>query len=326
MPEVLLRGCATRLVCLGDLVAAAAAGSHELGADAVRPGAAMVLQSQQLPIAHALARLYRTPLRSMVLIHISDGNIWQARAPATARIYSQWRHALRQYWPPDQSGALAASRDRGEVEWFPIGPNPQWVRLMAALRSGEIPVPLASARTHLLSFLGSTDKSDRQARIALVEEALRGLTAVYHRQGNVACYGTGCTDDDYVKATLETALCLQLPGSSVESNRLYEGLEGGCVPVVVTRFGPGEAAVGTTPSYGEAAAAAVLAALAPLANVTGAPPPFIVVQHERELPAALAPLSAHPGGGLDELQRRAREWWERAKRHYADRFAQAVCR
>ena len=34
--------------------------------------------------AAALARLYAVPLSSLVLVHISDGNIWQHRVASTA--------------------------------------------------------------------------------------------------------------------------------------------------------------------------------------------------------------------------------------------------
>ena len=336
LPDVLFGGCATRRVCLSELIAEATAGRHAAGAAAFVPGAIVVVQSQQLRMVLALARLYCVASRDLILVHISDGNIWEARVSATARIYAHWRHAFRQYGLPDHSGALAASAARGEYEWFPIGMNPQWVGRMPSIASGELHVPRASERRHLISFLGSTDKSDRARRIALVDGAIRGLSvrsmsriplasaSVYHRAGNVACYGTGCADERYVHETLDSALCLSLPGSSVESNRLYEGLEGGCVPLIVESFGPGEAAVGTTPTYGESAVEAVRAAFASLANVTGMPPPFLVVKHAEELPAALAGLAAS-SDALDEMQRRSREWWSQAKAYYAGRFERA-CR
>ncbi|KOO28450.1 hypothetical protein Ctob_001943 [Chrysochromulina tobinii] len=194
------------------------------------------------------------------------------------------------------------------------------------------------------SFLGSTDKSDRAKRIALVDGALDLLSVrsvrgggvdddeeeatvparVFHRRGNVACYGSACDDEAYVRATLDSALCLQLPGSSVESNRLYEGLEGGCIPVVVLRFGPGEAAVGTVPTYDADAIEAVNAAFAPLRNVTGEPPPFVFVTHESELSARLAAL-AWSAERLDEQQALTMAWWRDAKRYYARAFTRWAC-
>ena len=107
----------------------------------------------------------------------------------------------------------------------------------------------------------------------------------------------------------------------------YEGLEGGCVPVVIQTFGPGEEAVGTIPTEGAEAVEAVTTAFAPLDDVTGAPPPFVVVREPAGLPAALRPLllAADGGAALDALQTSAREWWEQAKRHYASRFERAVC-
>lgn len=105
---------------------------------------------------------------------------------------------------------------------------------------------------------------------------------------------------------------------------MYESLEGGCVPLVVRRFGPGESAVGTTPLTGPEAEAIVSTALAPLRAVTGEAPPFVVVSHEAELPAALEALARSPEK-LDELQRRALKWWARAKAHYAHAFQARIC-
>jgi hypothetical protein len=340
IPHVLLAQCSVEVVCLTDLLRDVATGKHARGAAAIVPGAVLVLQSQQLEAARLLASLYRVPLSSMVLIHISDGNIWQARVATTASLYASFRHAFRQYWLPDEARSLDGAAARGDVSWIPIGENPQWVRLMPELASGERVRPPASSRALFISFLGSTDKSDRAPRIAAVNRALatvrvrslgEGSTAtstarVYqHRVGNVACYGSDCADGEYVRQTLQSALCLQLPGSSVESNRLYESIEGGCVPLIVRRFGPGEAAVGTVPDSGEEGRALVVAAFAPLSNVSGGePPPFVVVDHEDELAEALKPYAAS-ASALDALQARMLQWWVRAKRHYADALGHAVC-
>ena len=139
--------------------------------------------------------------------------------------YAAWRSAFRQYWLDDDAHSLAASVRRGEVQWFPIGMNPQWVRLVERIRNGSLTIPRASARRHRISFLGSTHKSDRAMRIAAVERA--SYMRVHHHAGDRACYGKGCADTRYVDETLDSVLCLHLPGSSVESNRLYEQLEGG---------------------------------------------------------------------------------------------------
>ena len=343
VPQVMLKSCKTRLVCLSDLVREAANGKHELGANAFIEGrTAMVLQSQQMPIARALAAMYRVDTKTIALIHISNGNIWESELNQTVEMYSSWRKpVLRQYWLPDPHGVLTAARDNGIVDWFPIGMNPQWVRYMQKNAAAEVKMPLASARKHLLGFLGSTDKSDRSQRIALVDKALRKMRiirvkdsspsvthlTVFHKKGNVACYGSECKDNDYIESTLDVALCLQLPGSSVESNRFYEGLEGGCIPIVVRRFGPGEEAVWTTPSYGKNASDAVKAALSPLDNVTGKPPPFIVVEREDELASVLGKLVSNNDGGkaLDALQAENRAWWQQAKAFYAAKFAGIVC-
>jgi hypothetical protein len=203
--------------------------------------------------------------------------------------------------------------------------NPQWVRLMPAIANGSLPLPPASTRRHLLSFLGSTHKSNRQARVDAVAAAAR--VAVYHKKGDVACYGADCDDGEYVEGTLQSALCLQLPGSSVESNRLYEQLEGGCIPLVVLAFGPGEHAVGTAPLEGDEAVREVAAALSPLDAVDGgAPPPFVVVREPSELAAALAPFVGGVGGrALDAQQAKVVAWWARAKAFYAGAFEEVAC-
>ena len=325
IPNVLLARCDIEIFCLGALVRDATVGSHARGARAVRPGAVFILQTQQFDHARALSALYDVPITSMILVHISDGNIWQHRVAETAAGYAAWRHAFRQYWVPDDEGSLLRAAESGAVQWIPIGMNPQWVKLMPSLASGTLSRPQASTRAHFLSFLGSTDKSDRAERISKVNAALTSLgVSVFHRNGNVACYGSACTDADYIDLTLSSALCLSLPGSSVESNRLYESLEAGCVPVIIRQFGPGEAAVGTVPEYGPRAAQLVATAFAPLHHVTGSEPPFVVVDHESQLPEALRPL-LEDGGRLDALQAQALEWWTMAKRFYSRNLEQAAC-
>jgi len=317
----------------------------------VVPGAVFVLQRGQFSFAYRVAAAAGVPTSALILVHISDGNIYRAAMASSTAHYPRWRAAFRQYWvadaplaelpasaaaPGDHPGrdfapTLQDAADGGHVSWIPIGMNPQWVRLSPSLASRAIPLLPASARRLPLTFLGSTDKSDRLQRIGEVNAVLATLDAilpeplrVFHRRGSVACYGEGCADERYVNETLESRLCLQLPGSSVESNRLYEQLEGGCVPTIVEEWGPGEAAVGTTPTYGAAATADVRAAFAPLTLVTGTPPPFITVPRVSDLPTALAPLLASHDA-LDALQARVVEWWGRAKRHYADAMESAVC-
>ncbi|EOD09633.1 hypothetical protein EMIHUDRAFT_198189 [Emiliania huxleyi CCMP1516] len=347
--QTLLGACSPTRHCLFPL--ALAAGDLALIKAVVVPGAVFVLQRGQFSFAYRVAAAAGVPTSALILVHISDGNIYRAAMASSTAHYPRWRAAFRQYWvadaplaelpasaaaPGDHPGrdfapTLQDAADGGHVSWIPIGMNPQWVRLSPSLASRAIPLLPASARRLPLTFLGSTDKSDRLQRIGEVNAVLATLDAilpeplrVFHRRGSVACYGEGCADERYVNETLESRLCLQLPGSSVESNRLYEQLEGGCVPTIVEEWGPGEAAVGTTPTYGAAATADVRAAFAPLTLVTGTPPPFITVPRVSDLPTALAPLLASHDA-LDALQARVVEWWGRAKRHYADAMESAVC-
>jgi hypothetical protein len=337
IPDVLLAGCQLRQICLVDIMHDVAYGRIERSAWAMVPGAVVVLQTQQMPLIKSLASRYHVPLSSLFLVHISDGNIWQEHIADTVRHYTAWRHVFRQYWVPDKANTLAAASGRGELSWFPIGMNPQWVEVMHEISMGAITVPIASARRHFIAFLGSTDKSERAARIRAVNDAISGLhvgslstrttassPGVFHSSGRHSCYGSDCADAGYIGRMLQSAFCLHLPGSSVESNRLYEGLEGGCVPVIIRRFGPGEEAVGTTPDTGITGAVLTSAALLPLDNVTGTPPPFVVVDHETDLFSALEPFAVS-SQSLDQLQQRARSWWHLAKQHYAHTFESRIC-
>ena len=124
---------------------------------------------------------------------------------------------------------------------------------------------------------------------------------------------------------LGSATALHLPGSSPDSGRLWESLEAGAVPLVVEEFGPGEEAVGTACTYGDAAAVATRGALRPLvAAMGGAPLPFVVVRRAEELAPVLARLRADPDE-LDELQRRTREWWAAVKRHFGREMRASLC-
>ena len=275
MPHpILLLNLTNQVHCLLPLLRMHAEGKalevyHALRGGALAPGrrrrrTVFVLQSNQMAIGEALLKHYAVPRSEVVLIHISDGNTYRASMQKSAARYAGWAAAFRQYWVPDPVAAagavepplgvhppgapssLAAAEARGEIRWFPIGMNPQWVQLLPSLANGSIDRPRASMRSIALSFLGSTDKSMRSERVAAIGALLEPLgIEVYHHQGNVACYGTDCKDERYVRETLQSRLCLQLPGSSVESNRLYEQLEGGCIPVIVLEHGPGEEQVHT---------------------------------------------------------------------------------
>ena len=199
--------------------------------------------------------------------------------------------------------------------------------LSQRIAAGELAVPRASRRAHLVSFLGSTDKSDREARLAMLRAALAGTpvdTSLLAARGRRACYGFGCNESGWVEDMLQSATALHLPGSSPDSGRLWESLEAGAVPLVVEEFGPGEEEVGTACLYGDEAVRATRGALQPLEAAMGAPVPFVVVRTVGELAPLLERLHAEPAR-LDELQERTRVWWAEVKRHFGSRLRQALC-
>eukprot|EP00310_Coccolithus_braarudii_P023348 CAMPEP_0183334630 /NCGR_PEP_ID=MMETSP0164_2-20130417/3182_1 /TAXON_ID=221442 /ORGANISM="Coccolithus pelagicus ssp braarudi, Strain PLY182g" /LENGTH=803 /DNA_ID=CAMNT_0025503811 /DNA_START=92 /DNA_END=2503 /DNA_ORIENTATION=- len=320
--ELMLGACRPRKVCLCDLLDAHARGRRVEVAATLRVGAVLVLQNPHFAIVEHVAAEHGVPLDGLILVHISDGNIYHASMNASAARYPPFRSAFRQYWVPDAQHSLDSSARRGDVRWFPIGMNPQWVRLVPAIANGSLRLPASSERRHFISFLGSTHKSSRAERISEVEA--HSGAAVHFHAGNRACYGQDCNNQRYVEETLQSVLCLHLPGSSVESNRLYEQLEGGCVPLVVEAFGPGEAEVGTIPLEGETAIQATRSAFAPLTYVTGEPPPWLTVSHARELANVLAPFMGD-ASAVDVLQRRNLRWWAAAKAHFAGAFRDAAC-
>mmetsp|Transcript_36506 Transcript_36506/g.106872 ORF Transcript_36506/g.106872 Transcript_36506/m.106872 type:complete len:618 (-) Transcript_36506:79-1932(-) len=332
LTRVMMRGCgAVEELCFGDLLSAHALGPAGIAAvdSMLCAETVMVLQDQQYAAALALLAARGYSPRSFALVHISHSFIYADEAPAAAVKYASWRAAFRNNWFADAASAgahhsLQEAASRGQVEWYPLGVGSQWVRLMPAIAAGELHLPAASARVHFLSFLGSTDKSDREPRLAAVREALGPTVPFFSTHGRHACYGFECNNTDYVDGMLQSAFSLHLPGSTADSGRLWEALEAGAIPVVVEEFGPGEAQVGTDVLYGEEAARVVREALRPLEVALGAPLPFVVVRSVGDLPGVLQPLWEEPAR-LDSLQSQLREWWAAVKGHFAERFRRALC-
>ena len=189
----------------------------------------------------------------------------------------------------------------------------------------------------MVSFLGSTDKSDREARLSALRAALRAAaagppdgaatavdTSLLAPRGRRACYGAACNESGWVDDMLQSGTALHLPGSSPDSGRLWESLEAGAVPLLVEEFGPGEEAVGTACLYGDEAARATRGALQPLVEAMGMPLPVVVVRTVDERAALLQQLQADPAQ-LDALQERTRAWWAEVKRHFGSALRGALC-
>lgn len=86
----------------------------------------------------------------------------------------------------------------------------------------------ASQRPVKIYFGGSSQQ--RQSRL-LQAQKLLGKDLVLESMGGSKIRSG--YDQHYLHQLFSSAMCLQVPGQSIESFRLYESLEAGCIPVVV---------------------------------------------------------------------------------------------
>ena len=358
LTRVMMRGCSSgvREVCFEELVGAhqrARWDNHQSDAgdleELLCDKTVLVLQDAQYDLATMIVRAAGYSTSDLAFVHISHSLMYQAEAPLAVAKYAEWRVAFRNnefadsydarsydvagLAAPDERAndrsTLRDARRQGKVFWYPLGVSAQWVRLRPRDANDELPATVASSRPHFISFLGSTDKSDREARVAAVRaalaEAVDGRAQMLSTHGHHSCYDNACNNTDYVDAMRGSALSLHLPGSSADSGRLWEALEAGCIPVVVESFGPGEAAVGTDPLYGAPAIRATRDALLPLVDDLGGKAlPFVVVPDVESLVDELRRLHDDQGA-LDEVQEATRAWWRSVKAFYAQRFQDALC-
>mgnify|MGYP003385183733 CR=1 FL=1 len=174
-------------------------------------------------IAHAHS-VNRT-LKDYILVHVSDLQ-WQ-HTPAFATFYDEWRYVLRNfYWA---NPVLRAQFSKGRVSYLPLGySSPLW-------NDGRMHAhkPIQN-RTSLLSFVGNR-KTGNKFRAVQVKEVEASVGMAVTGAVNEASFGHG-SRSAYKDALVDAKFCLTLPSRYMETHRLYDALEVGCIPVVVDRF------------------------------------------------------------------------------------------
>ncbi|CAJ1397780.1 unnamed protein product [Effrenium voratum] len=271
-----------RASCLEDLY-----NSSEKGGPGVRPGQVLVLTSRKYQMGLDVARAANVPLSQLVLVHIADET--KADQAAWAQRYLSWRFVFRNYWVDDQQGSFERLLEQDRLAYFPLGPTPQ---LLSLPRDR-----LASQRSVRVFFSGRAGNgAERLGRLGAAQRRLGAKLLVQTTTERKY----GCYDSEYVQRLTDSAMCLQIPGNSVECFRLYESLEAGCVPVVVRAW--------SSPNGSD-----------PLVKlqVDGQPPPFLYVDRPEDLPQVLQLTPAE----LDLAQARAGAWWAKAKRRFREVFA-----
>lgn len=278
------------------------------------------------PVAAINSRLYKDAVKlllsggvrlsEVVLVHLGDEQIanafWDNYGPDDWAVeYQRWHHVFRNHWLDDPTAGWPFQRaaSMGRLDYFPLGLTRQFYGRSCEPESA---VP-SSARKTFFSFSGGL--ALREAHLHSVKRAVGSALLLRHPPKKSAPHGYRSKDDDHIKLLMASSLCLMVPAASIETNRLYESLEVGCVPVFVSRQG----VRGVT--YDADMARLVLY---PLENVSGSFPPFLRAYSPAQLPRLLnstrAALSA-----LNHRQAELRAWWSRAQRHFRRKFEAKIC-
>lgn len=150
----------------------------------------------------------------IVLIHLSDEAFMEDRVA-----YRYCEHVLRNYW----SERIADSR---RVSVFPLGYKAGFVQ------PGTVP-PLA-ARKHLWAFAGDVKKLTRADMLKAMQSVGAGRSHLTEGFGTADNLSTA----DYRAMMLETVIAPCPSGwGNLETFRVYEALEAGCIPIVEARPG-----------------------------------------------------------------------------------------
>jgi hypothetical protein len=151
----------------------------------------------------------------IVLVHLSDEAFRDDYG-----IYQYCDAVVRNY----RSEILA---ENANIFFIPLGCKAGFVK------QGHAPKP-ASARRHLWSFAGDVKKYTRAEMLEAMThlgEGFRHLTEGFNT--------TDCLNGDAYRALLDDTLIVPCPGgwSNLETFRIYEALEAGCIPIVERRPG-----------------------------------------------------------------------------------------
>lgn len=149
----------------------------------------------------------------IVLVHLSDEGFSDDRGA-----YQYCEAILRNY----RSEILAADR---RVESFPLGFKSGFARETGPART-------APERRQFWSFAGDPMKSTRRPMLEAMGTLERGYVHLTSGFGSSDCLST-----DRYRALLEETLLVPCPGgwTNLETFRVYEALEAGCIPIVERR-------------------------------------------------------------------------------------------
>jgi hypothetical protein len=157
---------------------------------------------------------YRTGAR-FALLHLSDEGFAD-----DCSVYGYCEQVFRNYWSPDLA-------QRGDVGFLPLGYKSGF-RIDAVHKS-------ARERSYLWSFMGEQNRPTRPQML----DALEILEPSYVHVSDAFGEGNYLPLAEY-QAILEDSIFAACPSGfrSLDSFRIYEALECGCIPVVERRPGP----------------------------------------------------------------------------------------
>ena len=151
----------------------------------------------------------------IVLVHLSD----EAFRDDTAA-YRYCEAVLRNY----RSEVMAA---HARVQFFPLG-------YKSCFALGESTSRPAGSRRYLWSFAGDVKKSTRRTMLTSLNALPRGFVHLTEGFGSADSLST-----ETYRSLLEDTVFVPCPGgwANLESFRVYEALEAGCIPIVERRPG-----------------------------------------------------------------------------------------
>lgn len=273
------------VACLEDLhriITSPSRAQQKLIAKYVHPGSVFILTSSKYSMGLDVAA--QTQLSHLSLIHLGDlSSTW-------AEAYKHWGLVFRTFWTDDLHHRYEKLVKEGRLMYLPLGPTPQ------LLWHGVKTPQNASQRPVKIYFGGSSQQ--RQSRLLQAQKLLGKELVVESTSGSKIRSGY---DQHYIHQLFSSAMCLQVPGPSIESFRLYESLEAGCIPVVVRSWSQGGDPLVKLQVGGEAL-------------------PFLYVQAPEDLPQVLKLT----GVQLDMLQAQCQAWWMRARQTFRARAVNAL--